>query len=202
MGRRNNRRNPDRPIRRRGPSRSQKTRVLVVCEGAKTEPQYLRGLSRTYRSSPVDIVTRVDRPQPIKVVEEAIRVRDEDGDFDAVWCVFDVDEHQLDAALEKAKQEDIMLAISNPCFELWLLLHFCDQHAFTDSKAAQRALKKYIGDYDKSGSFKRYSRGYHDAVGRAQRLHKGLRCGPNPSTGVWRLTELIRLGSSLTGREP
>jgi hypothetical protein len=32
----------------------------------------------------------------------------------------------------------IRLAISNPCFELWLALHFDDQMAFIDTKAAER----------------------------------------------------------------
>jgi len=47
--------------------------------------------------------------------------------YNSVWCVFDVDDHPRVAdARQMAADNGIELAISNPCFELWLLLHFRD----------------------------------------------------------------------------
>ena len=59
------------------------------------------------------------------------------GDYDprngdVVWCVFDRDEN-TDEMLEKARKiaDEVYLniAFSNPSFELWFLLHFCQQTA-------------------------------------------------------------------------
>ena len=45
-----------------------------------------------------------------------------------MWCVLDVEgpdkRESLNAAVTLAKQEDIKLFLSNPCFEVWLLSHF------------------------------------------------------------------------------
>ncbi len=53
--------------------------------------------------------------------------RKSDPEVDECWCFFDVEWPQnhpnLDAAVAMAKANDIRLAISNPCFELWLVLH-------------------------------------------------------------------------------
>jgi hypothetical protein len=62
--------------------------------------------------------------------EAANKARRERNDllaFEAVWCVCDVDQHAtLAAAREMAAKEAVGMAVSNPCFELWCLLHFDD----------------------------------------------------------------------------
>jgi hypothetical protein len=71
---------------------------------------------------------------PIHVVETAIRLRDEaakasrssafQAPYDEVWAVIDEDQHTtLKEALALARREGVKVAISKPCFELWLLLH-------------------------------------------------------------------------------
>jgi hypothetical protein len=55
---------------------------------------------------------------------------------DEVWCVFDVDEHpKLAEARDQANANGIQLAVSNPCFELWLLLHFQEHRAHAGGHA-------------------------------------------------------------------
>ncbi len=64
-------------------------------------------------------------------------------DFDEIWCVFVVDDHpQLTQALTEARQSDIGIAISNPCFELWLVLHAHDQTAHVHRHEIQRSAKE------------------------------------------------------------
>ena len=59
---------------------------------------------------------------------EAKRKKDENLKYDQVWCVFDIDEHPfVPEAKQQARDNGIEVAISNPCFELWALLHFRDQ---------------------------------------------------------------------------
>ena len=53
------------------------------------------------------------------------REQDDNLRFEAVWCVFDVDQHpHLTTAVEEARTAGIDVAVSSPSFELWLLLHF------------------------------------------------------------------------------
>ena len=43
---------------------------------------------------------------------------------DEVWCMFDFDVHpQVPEAIELARRNEINMAASNPCVELWFLLH-------------------------------------------------------------------------------
>lgn len=56
---------------------------------------------------------------------QARRRRDVNLRYDHIWCVFDIDEHPfVPEARQQARDNRIDVAVSNPCFELWLLLHF------------------------------------------------------------------------------
>jgi hypothetical protein len=114
--------------------------------------------------------------------------------------VFDVDEHpRLAEAIALAGRHSIGLAISNPCLELWFLLHFEDRTAYIDRHDVQRRAQKHLG-CDKvltDPALHMLADRYPDAVARATRLddkHRGdgSVIGANPSTTVWRLIEEIR----------
>jgi hypothetical protein len=63
--------------------------------------------------------------------------------------VFDVESPKphpnLDRALTLARSNNIRVAISNPCFELWLILHFEDQTGFLDTAAAESRSRRLDG---------------------------------------------------------
>ncbi len=123
--------------------------------------------------------------------------RDENLSWDQVWGVFDVDDHpNLEEALELATREDIQVAVSNPCFELWALLHFQDQHANIPRNKVRQALKTHLRDYEKELDFSALHGAYDVAVARAQGLEQTAKRigepGRNPTTGVFALTEAIR----------
>lgn len=128
---------------------------------------------------------------------KANREGDDNLAYDSVWCVFDIDEHpRVGEAMEMARDNDICLAISNPCFELWLLLHFRDNPGAQIRDRMKTMLIKHVPEYDKHVDYAAYSAGYGQAVTRASRMdqdaeevHEPRR---NPTTGVYRLTELIR----------
>lgn len=90
----------------------------------------------------------------VKVVERAITLRDEDGDYDQVWCVFDRDDfpaEHFNAALARAKKEGIQVAYSNQAFELWYLLHFHYYNAATHRSDYQAKLSRFLGHpYEKN----------------------------------------------------
>jgi len=200
--------NRERPLHRRAAFREPRKRILIFCEGVLTEPQYFDDFRRDERNALVDVILDGEGGSPKTLVEraaaqkkeaekEARRFADDNLKYDEVWCVYDVDQHpKLADAHQQARDNGIELAISNPCFELWLLLHFSDQNAHIERDKLATLLRKHIPRYGKRAPFDMLRKGYEDAVKRANIL--GKRCeqdgnkGGNPSTEVYRLTERIR----------
>lgn len=125
----------------------------------------------------------------------ARKERDDNQRYDQVWCVFDVDEHQrLRPAVELATNAKIRIALSNPCFELWLVLHFSIHNSHATAADLRRKLKGRIAGYDKHLDCNLIRGRYHFARGHAQSL--GLQHeranrsrNDNPSTEVWLLID-------------
>lgn len=135
--RRKNRVKGKQALKRRSPAREPYDVVLIVCEGTKTEPAYLRDLRNQYRlnTANVEIVPGGYGTDPESVVQFAIDKFNERKEADHVFCVIDRDEHlNLEPALARVsstrltknnrKQATLDAIISTPCFEVWLLLHF------------------------------------------------------------------------------
>lgn len=205
-----NRRNRHRRAARSTPWRDPKPRILCVCEGMVTEPEYLNAFTTFHRNPRVQVVIDPGEGVPRTLVEkakqrkqaaekEARRQHDNNLAFDEVWCVHDIDEHpKLDEARVMAHDNGIKLAVSNPSFELWLILHFRDNPGAQHRDRMAAILRNFLPEYDKHVEFKRFAPGYKDAVARAHRLDQMAdedgETGRNPTTGVWRLTESIRGG--------
>ena len=202
------RRNRDRKPGRRTPSREPKPVILIVCEGQKTEPQYLEGFKRACHNPRVEIKisdrhgvprTLVEIAKHLKAEREkaAKQYEDENIAYDSVWCVFDIDEHpNVPDARQMARDNEIEVAISNPCFELWLLLHFRGNPGAHHRDKIREMLIAFVPAYDKDVKFAMYADGYQKAAARAARMDQiaaGVgTTGHNPTTGVYKLTELIR----------
>lgn len=181
-------------------------RVVVVTEGALTEPQYLRSFNFIHTDNAIRLVIRPGIGDPRAVVERAVREKkalrgDSLAGQDTVWAVFDRDIHPRFAeAINMAIANGIQLAISNPCFEIWGVFHYRDFDAPVDRHACQRALARLCPGYSNSGSkvfddSAAIQNGYTDAVARAKnsrkrRQEEGHPDG-NPSTRVDLLTEHI-----------
>ncbi len=201
------RRMRDRRPARRPASRRPKRRLLVACEGQRTEPDYLRGYERHIRNARVEIEIPPDRGEPKRVVEiakerklaakaEARRRGDPYLDFDEVWCVFDRDDHErFHDASSMARDNGFELAISNPCVELWLLLHFRESPGPQHRETLYRILRENLAGYDKHVDFDDFAGGVPAATARARRLDDDARRmdepGRNPTTGFFRLTDSI-----------
>lgn len=183
--------------RRRGPFREPRSRVLVLCCGEVTEPEYFNGLKQNVRNPSVTVKVQVGKSaDPASLVAEARR-RLERDDFDEIWCVADVDRFEIGTAVRNVRSLDsLQLALSNPCFELWLLLHFEDwRRSEPECGNLVDRLRQHVADYDKHVDFTRYSAGVDSALDRARRLINSDDPVPNPSTDVWRLVDAIRRGS-------
>ncbi|GAA5059059.1 RloB family protein [Nocardia callitridis] len=102
----------------------------VYTEGVSTEPEYVDALKRMPELAGVSVNVVIEEAgaTPMHLVESACAdKRRADLDIDFYWCVFDVEFPQrhphLDRARQKARDNGVYLAISNPCFEVWLIMH-------------------------------------------------------------------------------
>jgi hypothetical protein len=192
--------------------RSPYERMLIVCEGAKTEPSYFSALRTTLGLNRANVVI-ADKKRgldPKSLVEYAIEAYAKEPDFDAIYCVFDRDKHvTYDAALDKVrsirlKRGATLHAVpSIPCFEIWLLLHFIYttrpyEAALDESNCALviADLRRYIPEYDKgSRDFMAYLEGKVDnAIARAKQLEQFHETSgtDNPSTKIHILVEYLQ----------
>ena len=182
--------------------------VLVFTEGRKTEPSYLVGWWRSLRDH-LDLKISPDHGTPATLVRLAAAAkaraardaRKGQGDqYDAIWCVFDVDEHpDVDAAIRDAEKVNVGVAVSNPCIELWFLLHWREQTAYLDRHAAQAAVVPMVGATKSLNA-----QAVHDLITRhdeaadrartLDHMHEGngssLRS--NPSSTAWVLIDELR----------
>ena len=180
---------------------------LVFVEGTVTEEAYLLFWARRLRRRALVEISKL-RGAPVSLVENAVAAKtaEEKEDRrgrgrmrDEYWCVFDVDTHpRLDQAIELARTHGIKLAISNPCIELWFLLHFAEQTAYIESRQAARSVREHIGGEKGMTPSVLESLGERFDIARARAVrldekHRGdgTPAPGNPSSGVWRLVESI-----------
>ena len=190
-------------------------RFLIVCEDAKSAPDYFEALKKHFNLSAtsIQVAGSGGNSQPIRVVERAVelkaRAAEPDGGtepFDQVWCVIDGDYgNKINNARAKAKAIGVKLAISTKCFEYWVLLHFEESDTATmDCDAVVHSLRaKHLPQYRKGKcDFGDIVKCVRDACKRAEKLRKpGIDRGDlpevqNPCSEVYKLVNAI-LGASI-----
>ena len=186
-----------RKVSRRSKQTQIRHTILIVTEGKETEPNYFNKWKSELRKVASVKIVGGDKcgTHPRNIVEYAIAMK-RGASYDHVWCVFDRDSHpKIHEAIKMAEGNDLDYALSNPCFELWLLIHFQNQEAHIERKALCSILKKHIPDYDKSMSniYDAIINDQNKAIKHASALRqKHLREGTNteeanPSTGIDKL---------------
>ncbi len=108
-------------------------RILIVCEGEKTEPYYLTELYQSLGLTNTDVPVFGSEygSDPGSILDYALERYQRDQGIDWVYCVFDKDSHTTyDETIGRAKNAklaagtNLVLIKSVPCFEYWVLLHF------------------------------------------------------------------------------
>lgn len=199
-----------RALERKKGTRPPYDRVLIVTEGEKTEPLYFDDIRQQNRVPSAHImIVPGDGTEPIQIVDTAWSKFQEEKAFEWVFAVFDRDRHRTyNAALERVAGLDrsmvndegrsvrFLAVPSVPCFELWLLLHFREVHAFWDHKEVIRLLREHLPDYEKGaeGVYARTEPSLQQALPRAQRLKARFtpESGTDPYTGVDDVVTLLR----------
>lgn len=151
-----------RKLERNQPSKPIQHTILIACEGTKTEQMYFNNIKTELRSQNIIVLPPDKKTDPGNIIERLIKERQQRKyeqrwtKNDAAWAVFDGDEHieksrtSWENAINRANSQKINLAITNPCFELWYLIHFQDHLSQINRDKLVKLLDKHIPDYDKS----------------------------------------------------
>lgn len=207
-----------REVRRAQASRQSYERLLIVCEGSKTEPSYFNEIRKQFRIATANVEVQPSEwgTDPLNIVRYAehlfvhgsrpkgIRPRS----FDKIYAVFDRDSHQnYHQALafatarsnvhanEEGAQVPFIAVASVPCFEAWLLMHFEDVVAPVHRDEVYQRLRQHIVGYEKGqGNLWEITRGqFEQAVTRA-RLRQAVATpfdGNEVYTDVHELVEVL-----------
>lgn len=189
-------------FKRRLGERRYRRRFVLATEGTRTEPEYFqlfRGLADTH----IKIVPHGQASSPdrlLRAMQRHLRSEPLKAD-DQAWIVVDTDawtEEQLRAVHAwSVASERHGLAVSNPMFEYWLLLHFEDGDQVTTAKQCRDRLARHLPHGSKCGLPIESLRDLvHGAVERAVRRD----CPACPDwprqtgTTVYRLVQALRGG--------
>lgn len=220
MARRNKFAHRSTPSLRRGKSRREpRRRFLLFCEGENTERVYFEAIKRLCQSALINIEIFAEGNVPYTLAEKAVKCAKKEGlvpgsrrkknsfeKNDEIWVVFDRDEHpRFEEAIALCENHGIKIGRSNPCFEVWLILHIECYDQYRPRNQVQALLSKLRPEYNKSGAKKVDCDELVKHVERAEeRASLQLRSREreddkfgNPSTTVGLLTYAIRKADKL-----
>ncbi|MDE0207121.1 MAG: RloB family protein [Candidatus Tectomicrobia bacterium] len=203
-------------------SREPRQGFVLFCEGLNTEVEYFKAIRRIYSSTLIDWEIHRGVGVPYTIAEKAIekakslgltrhsrRRKDSYEENDQVWAVFDRDDHpRFEEAVANCETANVKVAQSNPCIELWLILHEQEFHRNEHRHEMQRILAVLRPEYDPSGSktpdcddiVKRVEEAERRSEKLLQRRVDDGNAYGNPSTTVGRLTREIREAHAQSSR--
>jgi hypothetical protein len=111
-----------------------KSFIVIAVEGDRAEPSYFGMIKEKFKDSiRLEIIPSNKNSSPKYLLENLRRIKRECSDYnfqekpESLWMVCDVDLHKnFQSTIKEAKNEGFKIAISNPCFEVWLFLHLAE----------------------------------------------------------------------------
>lgn len=165
-----------------------KPNFFVFCEG-KTEIAYVKFLRSLYRA-PIQVIPKKGKSNISKDDIENSKRDYVTTDQDKVFLMFDLDVAGVLEHLQKIPNAELL--VSNPCIELWFLLHYQEQKTKLTSKKClqklQSASKEYKKGFLSEDEKKKLSECRDLAIQRAEALAEY----DNPSTTIYRLLKLLK----------
>ena len=165
-----------------------KPNFFVFCEG-ETEIAYVKFLRSLYRA-PIQVITKkgksnISEDFIVKSKNEYVQTEQ-----DKVFLMYDLDVDGMLEQLQKIPNTELL--VSNPCMELWFLLHHQDQKSEISSDRCIKKLQKFSNEYKKgilSEEEKTFLAEKKDlAIERA----KNMIGYQNPSSTVYKLLEKLK----------
>lgn len=177
--------------REKAPYRRMRKIALVICEG-ETEENYLNLVKKWYKS-PVRIISHIEGTRISQALvdkqEQALKI----SVMDKVdtFLMYDMDVPVINEKLMECKAE---LLLSNPCFEIWLLLHVREQKSALSSDAVLKELKKSAPvwhNYNKAFYTDTQKAFLREHLASAVDRSKALKDFQNPSSRIYKLFEVL-----------
>jgi len=198
-------------------TKTRSTRWLIVCEGTKTEVNYFKQLAQhlneKYNGNLKIKVEGIGKNTNslVESVEDYFNyVQKAEGrskiPYEKVCVVFDKDsfsKQQFNSAIQTAKSKGYIVAWSNECFELWLLLHFELVVSAMGREKCEDKLKAIFKKHGITGGYEKESEkifeivnkygSMEDAIRNAKKIDKGGSnyADHNPSTRVYEIVEKL-----------
>lgn len=152
---------------------------IVACEDTYAAQQYFEFFEIPRVQIHV-VPTKDGRSSPQHVLDRLLAI--EYAEYDERWLLLDIDHRSvgphvanLIQTLSQARRQGVKVAICNPCFELWLLLHHRSEDqlgGLAPCSVVEGVLRGVLGGYNKrrlkSDQFNRQS--VAEACARARRL--------------------------------
>lgn len=179
--------------REQSPGRRMRKLALVICEG-ETEAEYIALLKKWYKS-PIKIISHIEGTRiSSSLIDAHIReLKISVQDKIQVFLVYDMDNLVITEKLNRCKAE---LVLSNPCFELWILLHVQEQRAAITTNDVIKTLQRShdVWKHYTKAVFTETQQAFlkqhiNIAINRAKKLNDFK----NPSTQVYKIIEQLKL---------
>jgi len=116
-------------------------KIIIAMEGNKTEPDYFNKLKIEYKKSKLIIpLDRLNTNSDPKHVINQLNDYKKDNDIDVLdelWLIIDTEnpdnrsQELLSEIADECETKNYRLGMSNPCFEIWLILHYEDSDSIS-----------------------------------------------------------------------
>lgn len=190
------------PTRDKDPASLRDDRLFIVACDDTYAPQQYFGFLRLTRVK-IHVVPTLDGTSAAEAVLQRLLTYEYQED-DERWMLLDTDHvtqgthlRGLLKALRDARNQGVRVALSKPCFELWLLLHHvteADVLGLGNAGDVENALRNALGEYNKTKlKEEHYPRlSVVQAFERAERFDLSVEGGDIPNTNTSRVYQLLR----------
>jgi len=186
-------------FKRRKRYRQTKKTFLLICEGS-CEEIYFKYMKRNKRLTNINIEILNPKISIPSGLYKYTKRKQKERQYDKVFWVLDGD---VLKQYDKNPESRIKSIISNPCFEVWFVLHYkyTSKEFYSCDNLINLELKRYIPDYEKSQIYHSKKNFYeilkknlNDAIYNAKKLDKENKKSGKPkgtSTGIYKIIEEI-----------
>ncbi|MCK5719429.1 MAG: AAA family ATPase [Thiomargarita sp.] len=191
---------------------------VIAAEGQNTEPEYFEALITHYKKKHrgrlhIEVLKRPEEdvglsaPKYVKKMLDDFLQENKNYNFenDELWMVIDTDKwhkENLSELIQVCKQQNYLVAVSNPCFELWLILHLATieeiKNDIEKSKNRSKKCKQLRGSIQQNlhfaGIYEEYMEFIPQAIEQARKLDAitpTVEFPENIYTQVYKLIEKI-----------
>lgn len=172
---------------RKSKGKTMKPNFFVFCEG-ESEVAYISHLRSQYRVPLQIIPKKSDSNISVRYIENCKREYIATKN-DKIFLMYDLDVDGILVHLQRIP--DAVLLVSNPCIELWYLLHFEECHAELTQNTCIKKLKRHLEHYTKGTLVFNEKQQLSDKTSDATARAKAMETYNNPSTTIYKIIEQL-----------